>query len=264
MKNTTLGSIAHNCMVIFSATICDLRPIMTKGTQTISIFRRLRIRVRGIIRRLCENFGLAHYSRPARDDLDRKLQKYLPESGFFVEAGAHDGYSDSNTYYLERIKGWSGVLVEPMLGNYRACVAQRPNSIAFHCALVDPSYSTGTIDIHFCDRMSWVEGALDLDEAARRASAWKTAEPAMFRVPARTLASILDEVGSPRIDFLSLDVEGSEPQALRGLDLARHRPIWILVECRTPEMRIAVCDLLTGYELVATLSHHDFLYRDAR
>ena len=34
--------------------------------------------------------------------------------GVFVEAGANDGYAQSNTYYFERMRGWSGVLIEPV------------------------------------------------------------------------------------------------------------------------------------------------------
>lgn len=30
------------------------------------------------------------------------------------------------------------------------------------------------------------------------------------------------------IGFLSLDIEGYEPQALEGLDLSRHAPRWML------------------------------------
>ena len=34
-------------------------------------------------------------------------------NGFFIEAGAHDGVDISNTLYLEKQLGWTGILVEP-------------------------------------------------------------------------------------------------------------------------------------------------------
>jgi hypothetical protein len=53
------------------------------------------------------------------------------------------------------------------------------------------------------------------------------------RVPARRLSEIIDaEIPAQEIDLLSLDVEGGELEALRGLELARHRPRYILVEAR--------------------------------
>ena len=75
----------------------------------------LRTLLSKIRRTICEYFGIARYSRPALNDIDRKLEKYLDfEEGFFVEAGANDGFNQSNTYYLEKIKKWSGILIEPI------------------------------------------------------------------------------------------------------------------------------------------------------
>jgi FkbM family methyltransferase len=135
----------------------------------------------------------------------------------------------------------------------------------FHAALVGPEYSDATIPITWADRMSWVQGALSGAEAqARRDTVRRWVEPKTFDVPARTLASLLDEAAAPGIDFLSLDVEGYEPEVLRGLDVRRYRPAWVLVECRTPAMRESVEAALPGYVQVAILSHHDYLFRDAQ
>jgi hypothetical protein len=61
------------------------------------------------------------------------------------------------------------------------------------------------------------------------------------------------------IDLLSLDVEGFELSALRGLDFSRHQPRFILVEARYRE---EVHEFLSGlYELLAELSCRDLLYR---
>lgn len=233
--------------------------------MSVSLIDKFVIRWRLARRRVCEAAGIDRYSRPARDGLDRKLEAFLPPTGFFIEAGAHDGFADSNTYFLERIKRWRGVLVEPIPGNHDACVRQRPQSHVVNAALVGPDYRESTIAIRWGDRMSWVPGALGADEAVRREAAVRRwVEPATFEVPARTLASILDEVNPLRIDFLSLDVEGSEPAALYGLDLTRYRPTWVLVECRTPEMRAEVETALAGYHFAAQLSHHDYLFHTDR
>jgi hypothetical protein len=46
--------------------------------------------------------------------MDERLAAMLGDGGYFVEAGAHDGFTQSNTYLLERRHGWRGLLVEPM------------------------------------------------------------------------------------------------------------------------------------------------------
>ena len=53
------------------------------------------------------------------NNLDLKLEKYLNyNNGFFIELGANDGISQSNTYYFEKNKNWNGVLIEPILHKY--------------------------------------------------------------------------------------------------------------------------------------------------
>src|ERR1700686_634655 len=80
-------------------------------------------------RRALETLGSDRYSHPAYDDLDRKLAAYLPErGGTFVEAGAFDGYWGSNTYWFERFRDWSGVLVEPLPEMAERARRERPRS----------------------------------------------------------------------------------------------------------------------------------------
>ena len=48
-------------------------------------------------------------------ELDRQLLPHLDKrKGFFIEAGANDGVTQSNTLFFERHRGWRGLLVEPI------------------------------------------------------------------------------------------------------------------------------------------------------
>ena len=81
--------------------------------------------------------ALFRKTKPSLDGIDDKLRKYLDfKNGFFIEAGANDGYSRSNTYYLEKKLGWTGLLVEGIPELYVKCVKRRPNSVVIGCALV--------------------------------------------------------------------------------------------------------------------------------
>jgi hypothetical protein len=72
--------------------------------------------------------------------MDRILAQYVPERGVFVVAGANEGCTVRNTYYLERVKGWRGALIEPTPHLYWECKLERRHSQVFHCALVAPGY----------------------------------------------------------------------------------------------------------------------------
>lgn len=215
-----------------------------------------------------ERAGSARYSRPALFELDRKLERFLPEEGgFFVEAGAYDGYLQSNTYYFERIKGWKGVLVEPVPELYEACRRERPGSQVFNCALVPPDLEGGPVEIRVGGLMSLVHGAqgsADADAAHAQAGTRGGRDPSYdIAVKGRSLSSVLDEAGAREIDLLVLDVEGYEAEALAGLDLDRHAPRFLLVEMLEPERTRAGIEAVIEdrYEPVEHLSPYDHLYR---
>jgi FkbM family methyltransferase len=230
----------------------------------------LKLRLQRARRRLAESVGIARYSRPALHELDRKLERYLPErGGFFIEAGANDGYAQSNTYYFERLRGWRGLLIEPIPELCARCRAERPRSKVVQAALVAPDFGRAEIEMQFAGLMSVSEGAFG-DAAVREqhveAGLRQPGVPATYRVrtPARPLSAIIDEVApGQKIDLFCLDVEGAELTALAGLDLARHRPRFICVEAREPaavKARLESC-----YDAVAVLSdngtHQDLLFR---
>lgn len=156
----------------------------------------------------------------AWDILGRRL------SGFFIEAGAFDGVSMSVTHALEAM-GWRGVLVEPIRAKADACRTNRPGSRVVWSALGDTNGEADFVllDDQYGGAMSYLadskehEKMLSVVERTRRTE----------RVPVVTLNEILKDHAGP-IDLLSLDVEGSELSALRGIDLERYRPRLILVE----------------------------------
>jgi FkbM family methyltransferase len=221
---------------------------------------------RGLIRRsmrLKQRLTLG--DKPSLNDLDDKLAKYLDfEGGFFIEAGANDGFTQSNTYFLEKSRGWSGVLIEAVPGLAAQCRKARSARV-FECALVADTFSEASITIHVANLMSTVDGALGsseeqskhLSDAVR--SQYLDGTEAI-RVPARTLTSVLDSCeGAATIDFFSLDVEGYEIEVLKGLDFGRFAPRFLLVEARNPEELDAF--LGDRYEFVEQMSQLDRLYK---
>ena len=211
----------------------------------------------------------------ALDDLDRKVAVHLPPRGLYVEAGAHDGLTQSNTAMLEFSNGWCGLLVEPIPELARRCRANRPGSTVEQAALVAADYPGRRIRMTYCNRSSIVEGGRgdpiadrDWVERCRRLPDQAGLEPYSVDVPARTLSSLLDDHGIAHVDFLSLDLEGYEANALRGVDFERHRPAMLLVEVSREREAIEEA-LAPWYVEVAQLSDHsshdppwcDVLYR---
>lgn len=227
--------------------------------------KRKRARLREARRRL-ERQNIDTQSRPALFGIQERLMEEIGRGGFFVEAGANDGFDQSNTYWLERFHGWRGILVEPVPEVYEEALLERPEARVFNCALVSDEHEDDTIRVRAAGLMSIVSGARGSEAAD---DAWvaagtelKWGAPYEVTVPARTLTSILEEAGAPRPDLLSLDVEGFEPAVLRGLDLTRFGPRYLLVEAHDEAAREAIEAVLDGlYQLVDRLSPMDLLYR---
>jgi hypothetical protein len=81
-------------------------------------------------------------------------------------------------------------------------------------------------------------------------------------VTARTLESVITESGFNQIDFLSLDVEGYEIEVLRGMNIERYRPNYMMIEGTGPDRILPV---LGGYyDFVEMVTSQDVLLKAKR
>lgn len=213
-------------------------------------------------RAAAEAQGDDRLSKPALHELDAKLNAIINrDSGFFVEAGAHDGFTQSNTYWLEHFRHWTGLLVEPMSTLATKAKRIRPGATVVQCALIAAGDSRTQLRMRFGDLMSMVDGAREAGwPGLGTILGWH--DPYEADVDARTLSALLDDINAPQVDLLSLDVEGFEAEALRGLDLERHAPCYVLVEMHDRERNKPPVDaVLSAYYVEhGWLSPLDLLY----
>ena len=198
------------------------------------------------------------------DEIDVRVARYLdyPRGGFFIESGANDGVSYSNSLYFERYLGWNGLLIEPIPALVAACRRNRPKAIVEHAALV-PFNHPDTVDMRFCGLMSVVRNGMrssaEEDEHIRIGSEIQNVAPYDVTVPAKPLQSILDAHDIRECDLLVLDVEGYEAQVLSGVDFDRFSPRAMLIEAR---YRDAVEKVLAGrYRIVEQFTDKDYLFQ---
>lgn len=163
--------------------------------------------------------------------------------GVFVDVGAADGVFLSNSFLLERL-GWTGLLVEPNT-NFHPHLTQARRAPLVPRALWSASGLDMTLrsvnDFLELSRLEAVEEPDDHEEEGRRASFQPQATSSV------SLVDLLTEHGMPaRIDYLSIDIEGSEYEALKGFDFDRFRFRCITVEHNHTPMRDRLHALLEG------------------
>ncbi len=179
-------------------------------------------------------------------------------AGVFFEAGAADGATMSNTLALELRHGWRGVLVEAA-GAYTDLLAKnRPKA---HRVPTTALWRADGEELTFRYAQLWSGLEARLDEDTRRAL---SAVP-LVQETVRTarLSTVLEGAGVRIVDFLSLDIEGAEEDALLGLDVSRHVVNVLCIEDVHVGRGLAVRALLEATGLYFTPGirlGHDTLY----
>ncbi|MBP01436.1 MAG: hypothetical protein CMM25_01305 [Rhodospirillaceae bacterium] len=147
--------------------------------------------------------------------------------GIYFEAGAMDGISLSNTKAFEEM-GWTGVLVEPMPENYKKLLKNRPRDKCFS-VILDKQRGSKTLAIH--DKLPNVSSVVENNTGHN--NYWHKDDDGNntsreLSIPTDTMGNVLKTAGVTHIDFISLDIEGYEAQALSGMDWSIPVGVWCI------------------------------------
>ena len=161
--------------------------------------------------------------------------------GFFVEFGGTNGVKFSNSCYLERELGWRGIVAEPARIWYPALRDNRRCFIDERCvwtttgerlAFIQPPIAAHSTLVAFADS----DGHADTRQDGER-----------YEVETVSLLDLLAHWKAPRrIDYLSLDTEGSELAILQAFDFSAYDVGLISVEHNHTDKRQPIFDLLTA------------------
>ena len=161
---------------------------------------------------------------------DRAVARILrgKRGGTFLDIGAYDGITGSNSLYFEKYLGWTGVLVEPVKAHREKAQLWR-SSPCLPYAIADHDGEANFIAVtQGYTQMSGLADRYDDAMLTRVRSDPRHAED-RITVPTRTLNAIFEEAGMAEVDFVSLDIEGGELAALRAFDHDRYRVgVWAI------------------------------------
>ena len=143
---------------------------------------------------------------------------------FFIEAGAYDGIMGSNTLRLELSKEWKGLLVEPNPQLYEKVKSRGRNAWTLgSCFSMETSPQRVTFDA-----ADQVGGIVNTETGEKPGVECPEREDLQMQcVP---FYSVVQALGSPRIDFLSLDIEGADLQVLMTIPFDKVNISVIMIE----------------------------------
>jgi len=167
--------------------------------------------------------------------------------GVFVEIGAYDGITFSNSKFFEDYLGYDCVLIEPSESNYLKLKHNRPKSYCIKCAI---SSTPG--------RASFVTGGavgglqhLITDEHVKNFNEFFSGNEL---VDVMTFEKFANDNDIQKIDVLSIDCEGGDLEALRSINFLKISISIIIIEVN-PEFADQIHDILdqSGYLSKTTL-----------
>jgi FkbM family methyltransferase len=168
--------------------------------------------------------------------VDFVLQK---EDGTFVEFGAYDGVTFSNSLYLESIKNWRGLLAEPTPRLQQLIAQQRPlATLEKRCV-----YSRSGEILEFTEAksgdLSTIRGLEQSDHMGRSRRSVN-----VHKVETVSLDDLITTHFSSRhVDYISIDTEGSEWVILQSYNFTA-RPAVFTVEHNFTDTRERVAELM--------------------
>ncbi len=200
-----------------------------------------------------------HYSSHIGQDAWVAECLQFNRDGFFLDFGAFDGETISNTYSLEKELGWRGICVEPNPRFYPS-LCQCRQCITVNVGLWPQSREL----LRFVDAhgLSMIEAYKDADANADRRG---QATHGVIEVDTLNPTELLKRFDAPSlIDFLSLDVEGAEYEVPSALDLQTYAIALMTIEHnhdtpRQEKIRAYLAEF--GYETVQNSDDEIFFHR---
>lgn len=207
-------------------------------------------------------FALKNNNKASFCHIESLLKKlvFSPQKRY-LEVGANDGITQSNTFWLEKTLGWSGLLIDanPIELEKAKLLRSYRNSFFLN---ICTEHDTGYSKIYLAGLMSivTVDGQLrniqtQVNQAQQLYSENNTWT---IRVSSRRIDTIANCVNVSVIDFASIDVEGAEISLLNGWDKTKLSISLLLVESTD---LAAVTSLLHAKSMIYVISRgHDHLF----
>ena len=160
-----------------------------------------------------------------------KQDKYVNETffkgktdGIFVDIGAHDGITCSNSYFFEKSLGWKGICIEP-LPNIFPILQKNRDCICINACIADFNGTGKFLKLSGCaETLSGLVGHYHPKHMGRinaaietRGGSKKIIESTCYR-----LDTLLDKYDITHIDYLSMDTEGNELSILKTIDFEKY------------------------------------------
>ena len=184
----------------------------------------------------------------------------LKRNGYFVDLAAGQPQALSNTYFIEKYLNWEGLLIDGNPVFAKKLRAERRNKV-----LEEIVYSENNKEVKFRIDNAELGGIVgDEFDNNKKFRSDELANAKIITSRTKTLNQILVENNAPKeMDYLSLDIEGGEYEALKNFDFKQYK--WKFLTIERPNLELDLLLDKNGYIQVFHSSfdtfyiHKDFI-----
>ena len=155
----------------------------------------------------------------------------LKKNGFFVEFGATNGVTLSNTYIFEKYCNWTGILAEPLPFWHNDLIKNRKCIIDKRCIFSESNLKKKFVNTYESPELSGLEDELKDYSSMKDFNVEARKKKEIIIVKTVSLEDLLKEHKAPKkIDYLSIDTEGSEYTILENFNFKLYEISIITIE----------------------------------
>lgn len=174
------------------------------------------------------------------------------DKGFFIDIGAHDGVTFSNTYFLEKERKWKGICIEPIPEVYTILQRNR------NCIMVNGAISTIENKMKFIRGKGYVEmlsGLVDFYDERHIQRVERDIKKyggsyEIIEVKCYNLNNLLIKYDVKDVDYCNIDVEGAELEILRSINFRKCNFKAFSIECNYSNNEVKEFMKSKGYFLL--------------
>lgn len=155
---------------------------------------------------------MKYYSQIGQDKYFIEEIVKFKKNGRFLDIGANDGVTESNTYCLEKEYEWRGICIEANEDLAKICACNRPLSVV-SCSVVWSSETT----LDFAQPKNNLLSRINNLTWNNEYFSEDFIDATIHKRTTTTIKNILGD-SKQKFDYFSLDIEGAELEALKGID----------------------------------------------
>jgi FkbM family methyltransferase len=173
-------------------------------------------------------------------------------NGVFLDVGAHDGKTFSNTLFFEKELNWTGICVEPLPTVYERLKVARSCVCVLGCAYdMTGELKFTTVNGH-SEMLSGVTNEYCQEHQNRIEYEIKVHGGSTKEIvsPCYRIQDLCDKHNIKHVNFMSIDTEGSELNVLRGIDYKQTQFDVMLIEIAYPRLLQPIQDFLATHNII--------------